>query len=62
MVEMYDEDMNMDTTYQIGENEYLNDEGMHDHWNEDQVYVPVEEEPLAGSSCPFCFSSLPTSL
>ena len=43
MVEMYDEDMNMDTIYQIGGNEYFNDECMHDNWNEDQVYVPVEE-------------------
>ena len=38
VVEMYDEDMNMDPTYQIGENEFLNDEGMHDHWDKDQVY------------------------
>ena len=38
VVEMYDEDMNMDPTYQIGENEFLNDEGMYDHWDKDQVY------------------------
>ena len=49
---MYDEEMNMDTTYQIGQNEYLNDEGIHDHWDEDQVYVPVEEEPVAGPFSP----------
>ena len=61
-VETYDKDMNMDPTYQIGENEFLNDEGMYDHWDEDQAYVPVEEEPVAGPSCPFWFSSLPHSL
>ena len=61
-VETYDDEMNMDTTYQIGENEYLNDEDMHDYWDEDQVYVPVEEEPVAGPSCPFQFGSLPHSL
>ena len=58
-VETYDEDMNMDPTYQIGENEFLNDEGMHDHWDEDQVYVPIEEESVAGPSRPFWFGSLP---
>ena len=62
VVETYNEDMNVDATYQIGENEFLNDEGMHDHWDEDQVYVPVEEEPVAGPSRPFWFGSLPTSL
>ena len=62
MVEMYDEDMNVDPTYQIGENEFLNDESMHEHWDEDQVYVPVEEEPAAGPSRPFRFGSLPHSL
>ena len=61
-VERYNEDMNVDTTYQIGENEFLNDEDMHDHWDEDQVYVPVEEEPVTGPSHPFWFSSLPASL
>ena len=62
-MEMYEKDMNVDATYQIRENEFLNDEGMHDHWNEDQVYVPVEEEePVAGPSHPFWFSSLPHSL
>ena len=58
-VETYDEDMNVDAPYQIGENEFLNDEGMHDHWDEEQVYVPVEEEPVAGPTCPFQFGSLP---
>ena len=61
-VEMYDEEMNVDATYQIGENEFMNDEGMHDHWDEDQVYVPVEEEPVTGPSRPFQFGSLPHSL
>ena len=61
-VEMNNEDMNVDSTYQIGENKFLDDEGMHEHWDEDQVYVPVEEEPVAGPSCPFCFGSLPHSL
>ena len=54
--------MNIDPTYQIEENEFLNDEEMHDHWDEDQVYIPVEEEPVAGPSHPFRFSSLPHSL
>ena len=54
--------MNVDPTYQIGENEFLNDEGMHEHWDEDQVYIPVEEEPVAGPSRPFRFGSLPHSL
>ena len=62
MVEVYDEDMNVDPTYQIGENNFLNDEGMHEHWDEDQVYVAAEEEPVTGPSRPFRFGSLPHSL
>ena len=53
IVEVYNEDMNMDAMYQIGENEYLNDEDMHDHWDEDQVYVSIKEESVAGPSRPF---------
>ena len=60
MVETFDNEMLVDKTYQIGENNQLAHESLFEHWDEDRIYET--DQPVVGPSQPFQFSALPPTL
>ena len=60
MVETFDNEMLVDETYQIGENDHLAHEPLFEHWDEYRIYDT--NQPVAGPSQPFQFGSLPSTL